>query len=270
MNNLQTFNFNGNQIRTLEFDGVPYFVGKDVAEVLGYKDTAGAIKDHIDEEDKRLFKVGEMPTLKTSNYGVFCINESGLYSLILSSKLPKAKEFKRWVTSEVLPAIRKTGKYEVAPKPTRTTERTAEVMLNWAKTVIKELVDKEDYKAKYEIFAYCAEAAGLTDFPIPNCAAELLYKEDIPLSVRNILIRLDSTVKNENMSYNYLYKDIVAQYGSSRKIKKNSFWKIVLQWATSKGYTVRQFRSNGDKRITFVDSNGYVVLGAEENGVTIC
>lgn len=268
MNNLQTFNFNGNQIRTLEFDGVPYFVGKDVAEVLGYSNTRDAIVKHVDYEDKK-DDVAICDSIGREQKTII-INESGLYSLILSSKLPKAKEFKRWITSEVLPAIRKTGKYEVAPRPTRTTERTAEVMLNWAKTVIKELVDKEDYKAKYEIFAYCAEAAGLTDFPIPNCAAELLYKEDIPLSVRNILIRLDSTVKNENMSYNYLYKDIVAQYGSSRKIKKNSFWKIVLQWATSKGYTVRQFRSNGDKRITFVDSNGYVVLGAEENGVTIC
>lgn len=118
MNNLQTFNFNGNQIRTLELDGMPYFVGKDVAAGLGYKDTSSAISDHVAEEDKRFFKGGEEDKLggetppSLGQRGEWLINESGLYSLILSSKLPKAKEFKRWVTSEVLPAIRKTGKYE--------------------------------------------------------------------------------------------------------------------------------------------------------------
>lgn len=262
---LQTFCYEQKTVRTQQINGEPFFCLKDICDILD-------IKNYNDCKN-RLNEKGVVITdtlTKGGKQQVTFINESNLYKIIFQSRKPEAEKFTDWVTSEVLPAIRKTGKYEVAPKPTRTTERTAEVMLNWAKTVIKELVDKEDYKAKYEIFAYCAEAAGLTDFPIPNCAAELLYKEDIPLSVRNILIRLDSTVKNENMSYNYLYKDIVAQYGSSRKIKKNSFWKIVLQWATSKGYTVRQFRSNGDKRITFVDSNGYVVLGAEENGVTIC
>ena len=101
-------------IRTLEINGEPWFVGKDVAEVLGYSDTSKAIRVHVDEEDKQLFKVDEKATLKTSNYGIYIINESGLYSLILSSKLPTAKEFKRWVTSEVLPTIRKHGAYMTA------------------------------------------------------------------------------------------------------------------------------------------------------------
>ena len=69
-----------------------WFVGKDVAEMLGYKDTADALKKHVDEDDKILFKVGDLPTLKISNYGAIFINESGLYSLILSSKLPAAKK----------------------------------------------------------------------------------------------------------------------------------------------------------------------------------
>ena len=99
------------QVRTLTIDGEPYFVGKDVAEILGYSDTAKAIRTHVDDEDKQIFKVDEMATLKTSNYGMYIINESGLYSLILSSKLPNAKRFKRWVTAEVLPTIRKTGSY---------------------------------------------------------------------------------------------------------------------------------------------------------------
>jgi prophage antirepressor-like protein len=95
-------------IRTVEIGGEIWFVGKDVASVLGYKDTADALKKHCYDEDKKLVKVGEIPTLKTSNYGAYIINESGLYSLILSSKLSKAKEFKHWVTSEVLPSIRNT------------------------------------------------------------------------------------------------------------------------------------------------------------------
>ncbi len=98
-------------VRILTINDEPYFVGKDVAEILGYSDTAKAIRVHVDEEDKQIFKVDEMATLKTSNYGVYVINESGLYSLILSSKLPNAKKFKRWVTAEVLPSIRKHGAY---------------------------------------------------------------------------------------------------------------------------------------------------------------
>ena len=94
-------------IRTVEVDGTPYFVGKDVAEVLGYTNTPKAIRDHVDEEDK----LTEQIVLSGQGRDTILINESGLYSLILSSKLPKAKEFKHWVTSEVLPAIRQHGMY---------------------------------------------------------------------------------------------------------------------------------------------------------------
>lgn len=95
------------QIRTIEIGGEPWFVGKDVAEILGYKDTSDAMRRHVDDEDKltRCF------TDSGQSREMYVINESGLYSLILSSKLPTAKRFKRWVTSEVLPAIRKTGMY---------------------------------------------------------------------------------------------------------------------------------------------------------------
>ena len=94
-------------IRTVEMNGAPYFVGKDVAEVLGYSDTFGALKKHVDDEDKQNCQNDSFE----SNRGLTIINESGLYSLILSSKLPKAKEFKHLVTSEVLPSIRKHGMY---------------------------------------------------------------------------------------------------------------------------------------------------------------
>lgn len=94
-------------VRALEVDGEPYFVGKDVAMALGYTNTQKAIRDHVDNEDK----LTERIVLSGQNREVVFINESGLYSLILSSKLPKAKEFKHWITAEVLPIIRKTGGY---------------------------------------------------------------------------------------------------------------------------------------------------------------
>jgi len=95
-------------IRTVEVDGTPYFVGKDVAEVLGYAKPLNALTTHVDEDDS--LKQGLTDSLGRVQETII-INESGLYSLILSSKLPKAKEFKHWVTSEVLPAIRQHGMY---------------------------------------------------------------------------------------------------------------------------------------------------------------
>lgn len=99
------------EVRTLTKDGEPWFVGKDVADILGYSDTAQAVRKHIDDEDKGVVEM----TTPGGKQNMVIINESGLYSLILSSKLPAARAFKRWVTSEVLPAIRKHGEY-TAPK----------------------------------------------------------------------------------------------------------------------------------------------------------
>ena len=108
MDELKTFeNAELGAVRTLLIDGEPYFVGKDVAEILGYTNPQKAIRDHVDDEDKT---VNESFTVNGTRGTL--INESGLYSLIFSSKLPTAKQFKRWVTCEVLPAIRKTGRYE--------------------------------------------------------------------------------------------------------------------------------------------------------------
>lgn len=107
MNEIKIWNFEDNAVRTLTIDNDPYFVGKDVATVLGYSDTFGALKKHVDEEDKQNCQNDSFESPR----GLTIINESGLYSLILGSKLPRAKEFKRWVTSEVLPSIRKHGLY---------------------------------------------------------------------------------------------------------------------------------------------------------------
>ena len=108
MNELQIFNNpEFGDIRTVELDGEPWFVGKDVATALGYSNTKDALSRHVDDEDKG----GSRFTTPSGEQEMTIINESGLYSLVLSSKLPGAKKFKRWVTSEVLPALRKHGAY---------------------------------------------------------------------------------------------------------------------------------------------------------------
>lgn len=108
MNQLQIFSFEQNEVRTILVNNEPFFVGKDVAETLGYSNTAKAIRDHVDIEDRRSERIVH-PSGGTQDSVV--INESGLYSLILKSKLPNARKFKRWVTNEVLPSIRKHGAY---------------------------------------------------------------------------------------------------------------------------------------------------------------
>lgn len=118
------------EIRTTVIDGEPWFVGKDVATALGYSNTRDALSKHVDDEDKNTvaFRDGIQ-----GNPNQTVINESGLYSLVLSSKLPTAKKFKRWVTSEVLPTIRKTGSYSMKQKAQaeqdKTREMRAEAML---------------------------------------------------------------------------------------------------------------------------------------------
>lgn len=112
MNEPQIFNFEEQQVRTVLVNDEPYFVGKDTADILGYTNSRKALGDHVDDEDKlteRIVTAGQ-------NRNQTIINESGLYSLIFGSKLPSAKRFKRWVTKEVLPQIRKTGGYSNVPK----------------------------------------------------------------------------------------------------------------------------------------------------------
>ena len=111
MNNLKVFNFESNEVRTLLIDNEPWFIGKEVTEILGYSNTRDAINKHVDEEDKTVILKSQNATLEIPNRGLTIVNESGLYSLILSSKLPSAKRFKKFVTSEVLPSLRKHGMY---------------------------------------------------------------------------------------------------------------------------------------------------------------
>jgi len=168
MNDLQIFsNPEFGQVRTVELDSQPWLVGKDVAEALGYKNPGKAIIAHVDEEDKRLEMLSQGSDSQNGNVSpsskTALINESGLYSLILSSKMPKAKAFKHWVTSEVLPALRRNGVYETVKAQQHieqleaTNERlTAAIQaVSTAKEQLAEVTDlrndfikhRDDYKA---------------------------------------------------------------------------------------------------------------------------
>ena len=125
------------QIRTCMMDGETYFVGKDVASALGYRNAPKAMADHVDDEDKGITKCYTLG----GNQEMTVINESGLYSLILSSKLESAKRFKRWVTSEVLPAIRKNGRYELEQQNTQLSNQNR--MLESRNTLLEEITAQQ-------------------------------------------------------------------------------------------------------------------------------
>ena len=139
MNEIQIFTGAFGTIRTVTINNEPYFVGKDVAEILGYNNSRKAIADHVDDEDKGVTKCDTLGGVQE----LTVINESGLYSLILRSQLPTAKQFKHWVTSEVLPTIRKHGMYA--------TPQTLEQMLNDPDSMIKVLQTlKEERTARMQ------------------------------------------------------------------------------------------------------------------------
>lgn len=146
MNEIQIFNSpEFGTIRTLTINDVTYFVGKDVAQILGYKDTSDALKKHVDDEDKLTRHFAD----SGQNREMYVINESGLYSLVLSSKLPTAKKFKRWVTSEVLPTIRKHGAYM--------TSNTLEQALTSPDFLIQLAIKLKDEKEKRKALELQAE-----------------------------------------------------------------------------------------------------------------
>lgn len=179
MNELKVFeNPAFGQVRTVVIDDEPWFVGKDVALALGYKDTVNALKAHVDSEDKAGWQI----TTQFGEKETTIINESGLYSLILSSKLPTAKEFKRWVTSEVLPSIRKTGRYDM----TTPEQRIAAALIDATKLLddyrernqalaaenSRLIVDKTVMQPKADYFDELVERNTLTNFR--ETAKELL------------------------------------------------------------------------------------------------
>jgi len=172
MNNLQVFkNTEFGEIRTVLINNEPYFVGKDVAEVLGYQNASKAIADHVDEDDK----LNNNSLLSLGQRGGWIINESGLYSLILSSKLPTAKAFKKWVTSEVIPSIRKNGGY-LAGQETDPPEVLVAKALVVAQNIIVENQKKiAELQPKAEYFDALVDRNLLTN--LRDTAKELGVKE---------------------------------------------------------------------------------------------
>lgn len=172
MSEIQIFNHPSfGDIRTVSIDNEPWFVGKDVAQVLGYSDTKSALADHVDREDRQIIQKGQIATLDIPNRGMTIINESGLYSLILSSKLPNAKEFKRWVTSEVLPSIRKHGGYIAGQQELSPEELMARALVVAQNTLaerdrrISELtVSNQIMQPKADYFDELVERNTLTNF----------------------------------------------------------------------------------------------------------
>ena len=148
MTELQIFkNPDFGEIRTIEKDGEPWFVGKDVATALGYKEATKAAREKVDDEDRGVSKI-DTPS---GTQEMTIINESGLYSLVLSSKLPTAKKFKRWVTSEVIPSIRKTGGYSLPRDLSRLSPEMQMLKLLTDKAIENELAQQEQARQLQQV-----------------------------------------------------------------------------------------------------------------------
>ena len=152
---IQKFDFRGASLRTLTDEaGEPWFVAKDVCDVLGYTNASKAINDHVDQEDK----LNNESLSSLGQRGGWLVNESGLSSLVLSSKLPTAKEFKRWVTHEVLPSIRKHGGY-MAGQERMTPEQMALASMRWLQSKVDEQAKQLKAQEGKVLFANAVESA---------------------------------------------------------------------------------------------------------------
>lgn len=190
MNDIQLFvNEELGNLRGTNIKGEPWVVGKDVAAALGYKDTVNALKSHVDAEDKTGWQI---TTPSRGKQTVTVINESGFYSLVMSSKLPDAKKFKRWVTSEVLPTLRKNGSYSIAAKPdSYTIEDPAARARRWAeeyeeKKALEMKVEKDKPKVEFANQVSIAKATDCIDF---SAMAKILKDHNLNIG-RNKLFDL--------------------------------------------------------------------------------
>ena len=173
-NEIQIFkNDEFGQVRTTTINGEPWFVGKDVADILGYSNPRDALAKHVDDDDRNTVAIRD----GKGNPNQTIINESGLYALIIGSKLPAAKKFKRWVTSEVLPSIRKTGSYTVDPLQ----KQRLEVDLNNSRANVAALwleignLATPEYKQVCSSYASSVLAGGKEVIPLPECKIDRYY-----------------------------------------------------------------------------------------------
>lgn len=216
MNNLQIFSFEEKDVRTQVINNEPWFVGKDVADILGYRDTSDALKKHVDEEDKLTRQI----TDSGQGRQMYVINESGLYSLILKSKMTNARQFKRWVTSEVLPTIRKYGVYMSA--------ETIEKALTDPDTIIHLATQ---LKKEREILKEEREQKLIAQQQVMELQPKADYYDSI-LSNKG-LIPITTIAKNYGMSgtkFNELLHEMGIQY------KQGKTW-LLYQKHAQNGYT---------------------------------
>lgn len=178
------------KIRTITINSEPYFVGKDVAEILGYANASKALADHVDDDDK----LNNESLSSLGQRGGWFINESGLYSLILSSKLPKAKRFKRWVTSEVLPSIRQTGSYNL---PQTYTQALEELLIK-ARENEKLLADNQMMKPKADF--YDAVAGSKTAIEMA-AVAKVLDVKGVGRNKLFEILREEKILQQDNIPY---------------------------------------------------------------------
>lgn len=251
MNNLKIFeNEEFGNLRAIEIEGAPWFVGKDVAEALGYSNTKDAISTHVDKEDKLIFQRSDFATFENyipksafsvkfvpadiPNRGLTFINESGLYSLILSSRLPSAKRFKHWVTSEVLPTIRKHGVYM--------TDAKAYDVLNNPSSLIS-------------LLEQAAEQLKNKDIQIESMKPKALFADAVSASDRSILIGELAKILRQNG---------IESMGQNR----------LFEWMRDNGFLIKGNRSDRNmptqramemglfeiKETTIVHSDGHTTI----------
>ena len=241
MNELMVFNnAEFGQVRTMEINGEPWFVGKDVAEALGYSNSSKAVLVHVDNEDKQFAMIdiahshfGNMPIGQSKTA---IINESGVYALIFGSKLPNAKKFKHWVTSEILPAIRKTGTYSITQsKPdSYMIENPADRARRWAeeyeeKLALESKIAEQQPKVEYHD-AVLNKSGLMTTTAI---AKDLGFKSAKQL---NDLLKRDRVIYKKSDTY-YLYADyeyLITEGYCDYKSYKAENSSLSLQW-TEKG-----------------------------------
>lgn len=206
MSELQTFNFEDLPVRTLTVDEEPYFVGKDVADILGYLKPANAIANHVDDEDKTTTLIrGTGSNYKSK---AVIINESGLYSLIFSSKLESAKRFKRWVTSEVLPAIRKHGLYatdNVIENILNNPDYIINVLTEYKKEKEHNLALKQQVKENKPKVLFADSVAGSDNSILVGELAKLLKQNGVDVGQNRLFKWLRNNgylIKKSGESYN--------------------------------------------------------------------
>ncbi len=219
MNEIQIFkNGEFGEVRTLVVNNEPMFVGSNVATILGYSNPQKAIRDHVDEDDK----LTERIVLSGQNREVIIINESGLYSLILSSKLPSAKKFKHWVTSEVLPAIRKTGGYMVSKQ-----DDTPELIMARALQVAQDTINR--HKQQLEL---ANERIALQDTQLKQQAPKVKYVDNVLQSV-NTYTTTQMSKELGLREAKQLYNDL-KEHGYM--FKQSGQWLLTAKYS-EKGYT---------------------------------